>query len=97
MTPKGTQPGQRVPGSNKTIDENEDGVHASSRYTPPIPMSMKQSPQWVPILMFTLFGLGALIILLFYMGAVPGGRSNWYLVTGLAMIMGGLFTATKYH
>ena len=97
MTPKGTQPGQRVPGTHKVIEENEHGVHASSRYTPPVPKSVKQSPQWVPILMFTLFGLGALIILLFYMGAVPGGRSNWYLVTGLAMIMGGLFTATKYH
>jgi len=28
---------------------------------------------------------------------VPGGRSNWYLFGGLSMVLGGLFTATKYH
>jgi hypothetical protein len=47
--------------------------------------------------MFALFILGALIILLYYVGAVPGGRSNYYLVLGLGFILGGLFTATKYH
>jgi hypothetical protein len=96
-TPKGTQPGNRVPGSNRVIDQDEHGVHASSRYTPPIPLSVRESPQWVPVLMFTLFLLGALVILLFYMGLVPGGRSNWYLLAGLGLILGGLFTATKYH
>jgi len=35
--------------------------------------------------MFTLFILGALIILLYYVGAVPGGRSNYYLVLGLGL------------
>jgi hypothetical protein len=72
-------------------------VSASSRYTPPIPREFKESPRWVPIVMFALFAVGAIIILLFYMGAVPGGRSNWYLVAGLVCILGGLFTATKYH
>jgi hypothetical protein len=95
-TPKGTRPGQAT-SSHKAITENEAGVHASSRYTPPVPRSMKQSPQWVPVLMFALFIVGALVILLFYLGAVPGGRSNWYLVSGLLMILGGLYTATKYH
>ena len=94
MTPKGTQPGQRVPGTHKTIEENEHGVHASSRYTPPVPMSMKQSPQWVPVLMFALFIVGSLLILGYYMTGAP---TVWLLVSGLAMIMGGLFTATKYH
>lgn len=99
-TPKGTQPGQRVPGSRRVIEEDERGVHASARYTPPVPRAVKQSPPWVPVLMFALFILGALVIFAFYMGFVPGGedgRSNWYLVAGLAMILGGLFTATKYH
>ena len=58
---------------------------------------MKQSPRWVPMLMFGLFIVGAIIILLFYLGAVPGGRSNWYLMAGLGFILGGLFTATKYR
>lgn len=47
--------------------------------------------------MFALFILGTLIILLYYLGAVPGGRSNWYLLVGLGAVLGGLFTATKYH
>jgi Cell division protein CrgA len=76
---------------------NENGVSASTRYTPPVPKYLKQSPQWVPILMFALLILGALIILMYYLGAVPGGRSNLYLVAGLGFILGGLYTATKYH
>jgi hypothetical protein len=47
--------------------------------------------------MFVLLGAGALIILLYYLGAVPGGRSNWYLGVGLLSMLGGLYTATKYH
>lgn len=58
---------------------------------------MKQSPPWVPVVMFALLGLGALVILLYYLGAVPGGRSNWYLATGLGSLLVGLYTATKYH
>lgn len=47
--------------------------------------------------MFALLGIGALVILLYYIGAVPGGRSNWYLFSGLALVLGGLFTATQYR
>jgi hypothetical protein len=60
-------------------------------------MSAKVSPTWVPVLMFALFILGSLVILLYYLGAVPGGRSNWYLLVGLLLVLGGLFTATKYR
>ena len=70
---------------------------ASTRYTPPVPESFKESPRSVPILMFVLLGLGSLVILFYYLGFVPGGRSNWYLFTGLSMVLGGLFTATKYR
>jgi Cell division protein CrgA len=58
---------------------------------------MKQSPKWVPILMFALWIVGALVIILYYLGAVPGGRNQVYLLVGLGMILGGLYTATKYH
>ena len=93
-TPKGTRPGEA---RYANPDHNEHGVAASSRYTPPVPTYVKQSPRWVPILMFALFIVGALVILLYYLGAVPGGRSNYYLVVGLGFILGGLYTATKYH
>ena len=101
-TPKGTRPQDSRTGRLQnsrpgTPEFNEHGVAASTRYTPPIPKYVKESPRWVPILMFALFIFGALVILLYYLGAVPGGRSNYYLLLGLAGILGGLFTATKYH
>jgi hypothetical protein len=70
---------------------------ASTRYTPPVPITVKESPRWVPVLMFVLLGLGAVVILFYYLGFVPGGRNNWYLFSGLIMVLGGLFTATKYR
>lgn len=92
VTPKG---GHAKPAHMHATEEHR--VEASSRYTPPVPQYKKQSPQWVAWLMFALMGLGALVILLYYLGAVPGGRSNWYLAIGLASLLGGLYTATKYH
>ena len=88
-TPKG--------GGAKNPQVSEHGVEASSRYTPPVPQYKKHSAPWVPWVMFALLGIGALIILLYYVGLVPGGRSNWYLGVGLAGVLGGLYTATKYH
>jgi len=85
-TPAGTQPSQQ----GRTPE-------ATRRYTPPIPVTVRESPRWVPILMFALLGLGPLVILFYYLGFVPGGRSNWYLFGGLSMVLGGLFTATKYR
>ena len=73
------------------------GVAPSSRYTPPVPEFKKHSPVWMLYVLFGLLGFGALIILAYYIGAVPGGRSNWYLFTGLVSLLGGLYTATKYH
>ena len=70
----------------------------SGRYTPPIPREVKVSPMWVPVLMFALLGLGLLVILLNYLGVVPGGETNnWYLLLGLGLILGGIITATNYH
>ena len=85
VTPKGTTPADRRPAS-------------SSRYTPPVPREQKVSPMWVPILMFTLLGVGAALIVLNYMDLLPGpDPSNWYLLTGLGLITGGFATATRYH
>jgi Cell division protein CrgA len=71
---------------------------ASSRYTPPVPRDQKVSPRIVPILMFTLLGLGMVTILLNYVGLLPGGEAkNGYLIIGLVLITGGFITATQYH
>ena len=70
---------------------------ASSRYTPPVPAYKKVSPTWVPVLMFTLLGIGLVVIFCNYIGVLPGGTKNTYLLVGLGSILGGIITATQYH
>ena len=93
VTPKG---GNVNPA--KMQGNNSDSVEASTRYTPPTAGQYKApSPQSMLYLLFGLLGFGTLIIFLYYLGFVPGGRSNWYLAAGLFSLLGGLYTATKYH
>ena len=47
--------------------------------------------------MFALLGLGVLVILLNYLELLPGAASNWYLLGGLGLILGGIITATQYR
>ncbi|MEQ1787605.1 MAG: cell division protein CrgA [Acidimicrobiales bacterium] len=70
---------------------------ASSRYTPPVPKEFKVSPPWVPVLMFAFLGLGLVVIFLNYLGVLPGGTKNTYLLVGLGGILGGIMTATQYR
>lgn len=82
VTAKGTRPANDRP-----------AAVSSSGYVP----SGRVSPTWVPVLMFGLLVLGALMIILNYMGWVPGGTSNWYLLGGLGLILGGIIAATQFH
>lgn len=72
-----------------------------SRHTPAKPAgSSGPSPRWVPILMFALWGIGLLLIVLNYMGVLPGasdGGNGWYLVAGLVSILAGIMVATQYR
>lgn len=55
---------------------------------------------WVPALMFGLLLLGMIVIILNYMGVLPfvdSEASNWYLLLGLGLILGGIVTATQYR
>jgi hypothetical protein len=90
-TPAGTKPGERVA---PRASARTGSVEASSRYTPPIPASAKESPPWVPVLMLVLFAVGALAIMLRYL---VFDSSNWPMVVGLVCLLGGLFTATKWR
>ena len=47
--------------------------------------------------MFTLLGLGDLVIFLNYLGLLPGATDNLYLLLGLALVLGGIITATQFH
>jgi hypothetical protein len=93
------RPGQAAGGRTtpKGGPTTEGRPGASSRYTPPIPKSQKVSPMWVPILMFGLLGLGLVVIFCDYLGILPGGTSNGYLLVGLGLILAGIITATQYH
>ena len=71
-----------------------------ARYTAPIPVAQKgSSPSWVPILMFGLWAFGLALIILSYMGILPGSEDNngWYIAAGLGAILAGIITATQYR
>lgn len=91
MTPRGTRPGEKV---STAPEQNATAVPTSGRYTPPIPLSMRQSPSWVPILMLALLIFGSVLIIA--RNLVFSGN-NWLTLVGLGCIMGGLFTATKWR
>lgn len=96
-TPKGgVQAGARH-AISKGHAVHEPETSGSGRYTAPIPQEFKVSPTWVPVLMFTLLGLGALVIFLNYLGLLPGATDNMYLLLGLGLILGGIVTATQFH
>ena len=104
VTPKGTRPGASgTPPTAPAPAPISDDHHAhrassaSSRYTPPTPRYVKESPRWVPVLMFALLIVGVLLIVLNYIEVLPGSVSNWYLLVGLAAIFGGILTATQYR
>jgi hypothetical protein len=62
-----------------------------------VPREMKFSPPWVPVLMFALLGVGLVVIFLNYLGVLPGGTDNRWLLVGLVAILGGIITATQYR
>ena len=71
------------------------GVSQSSRYTPPVARSVKESPTWVPILMLVFLGIGAATILARYL--LSDSVGNWLVFAGLGFVLAGLYTATKWH
>ena len=103
VTPKGTKPGElpSAPAPPVTGSTRSGGPRRaqapSSRYTPPTPRSVKQSPPWVPVLMFGLLIVGAIMIVLNYLELLPASASNWYLLGGLGLILSGIFVATQYR
>lgn len=99
MTPKGGPAAKpRIDADSAADTAREFRPSASTRYTPPADRTYEMpSPMWVPVLMFTLFGLGMLTIFLNYVSLLPGAVSNWYLLLGLGFILGGIVTATQYR
>lgn len=55
------------------------------------------SPTWYISIMFGLMGVGVLVILVNYMGVLPGGTSNTYLLMGLVGIGIGFTMTMNYR
>ena len=68
-----------------------------SRYTAPAPKNKAPSPLWVPVVMFALLACGTLVIIVNYLGLLPGEQQNRYLLLGLAQITAGFVMATFYR
>ena len=71
----------------------------SGRYTAPThheqQAAMAETKPWVvPAIVFFLL-LGLLLIVNYYVGVLPGGRSGYYLLGGLASITAGFAVATQ--
>jgi hypothetical protein len=52
---------------------------------------------WVPAIMFALLVTGTAVIMLNYLGILPGEQQNRYLLLGLAEITAGFIVATIYR
>ncbi|MHB8293656.1 MAG: cell division protein CrgA [Acidimicrobiales bacterium] len=87
----------RRPGKTSNGRVTAKAPKATGRYTPPVPRATKVSPPWVPVLMFCLLGIGAVMIVLNYLVVLPGSPSNWYLLGGLGLVSAGFLTATTYR
>ncbi len=97
VTPSGTKPGHR-PAAARSSEPAGHPAHGrvapSSRYTPPTPLSAKESPPWLPIVMLGLFVVGGLAIMARYL---IFSDSNIPLLVGLVCLLGGLFLATRWR
>jgi hypothetical protein len=80
---------------------NQKGNRRPSRVDRPAddPTSSKQaeSPTWYVATMFSLMGVGLLVIVLNYIGALPGAFASAYLYSGLAGIGAGFMMTLNYH
>ena len=92
--PRREPAGPPAAGGRATPPKSRD---VNKRYTAPIPKSVRHSPRWFGPVLLALLVLGLLLIVGNYVGIMPGGTSNWYLIGGLVGIVVGAMMATQYH
>lgn len=64
---------------------------------PPPKPKPKQSPAWVGVMFFVLLGLGVLLIIVNYLGALPGGTQPIWLLAGLGSMAAAFLLATQWR
>jgi hypothetical protein len=65
-------------------------------YTARKPVNSEHSPRWFGWMLVGLLCLGVLIVVLNYLGVLPGSVSGWYLVVGLVLMFSAFYLATRY-
>jgi hypothetical protein len=93
---EGTSPNKKPTASGR-VTPPKDTRELNKRYTAPIPKSVKHSPRWFGPVLLVLLVIGLLVIVGNYVGIMPGGTSNWYLIGGLLAIVVGAMMATQYR
>jgi hypothetical protein len=85
ITPKGTV--------------STEGLGPSSVSRTPVKIGGGRLQLLIPILMFGLIGLGLVVILANYVvsNETLGTPSNWYVLGGLGLVLGGIVAATQYR
>jgi hypothetical protein len=66
-------------------------------YTVRKPVNSEHSPRWYGWLLVGLLSLGVLIIVLNYLGVLPGSVSGWFLVVGLVSMFSAFYLATRFR
>lgn len=89
-TPKGG------PSAARSISRGAE-ADSTGRYTAPLPKEFRTSHWIVPVLMLACWGVGILGIVVNYLGVLPGGTSNIYLMVGLVLIIVGFIVATRWR
>lgn len=103
FTPKGSVAKAKSESDAKTKAAKEaaakvPGYASSGRYTPPVhheAEAIQETKPWVVPAIVAFLVLGLLLIVNYYVGVLPGGRSGYYLLGGLAAITGGFAVATQ--
>jgi hypothetical protein len=67
------------------------------RRQPPPKAKPKESPVWVGALFFALLLSGVAVIILHYVGLLPGGTKAYQLWMGLGLICVSFVVATQWH
>jgi hypothetical protein len=82
-------------GNRKTVGRYV-APEARGKVTARRPVGEDHSPRWYGWLIVALLAIGMLTIVLNYLSVLPGSVSSWYLVSGLAVMFGGFYLATRY-
>ena len=96
LKPRGYQHQNRL---GRRLAQGEVGRRTDDRLQSRSALDVRRSPPWYGALILALLIVGVAVIVLNYLGHIPGVAhgSPWGLVAGLVMIFAGFLLATRYR